>query len=137
MKHLNRPDQDVPRSAELSMAGLLPPAQLGASGLCDHYEPGHQIHYKHQAEAVASTCRAVRDTVLDGTLLTLRLEDGDVLRWRNHDPRRLSRILELVHGQGAVFPEFHALRVGPYWFNCATESDPWQDCRLSRAADEA
>ena len=114
-----------------------PPAQLGPSALCDLYCPGHQIHYKHQAEAADSTPLAVRDTLLDGTLLRLVLEDGDVLRWSNHDPRRLSRILELVHGQGAAYPELHALRIGPYWFNCATESDPWQDCRLSRAADEA
>jgi hypothetical protein len=137
MKHLNQPDQGVPRSAPLSMEGLLPPAQLGASGLCDLYCPGHQIHYKHQADAAGSTPRAVRETLLDGTLVTLLLEDGDVLRWSNHDGRRLGRILELVSGQGTAYPQFHALRIGPYWFNCATESDHWQDCRLSLAADEA
>ena len=105
MKHVNRPTQDVPRSARLSMEGVLPPAQLGTSAL-------------------------------DGTFLGLVLEDGDVLRWSNHDPLRLSRILELVDVRGAAHPELHALRIGPYWFNCATESDPWQDCRLSRAADD-
>ncbi len=31
-----------------------------------------------------------------------------------------------------IYPEFHAMRVGPYWFNCATESDDWQDCRVTR-----
>jgi len=137
MKHVKRSTQDVPRSARLSMEGLLPPAQLGASALCDLYGPGHQIHYKHQARAAASPPLAVRDTLLDGTSLRLELEDGDVLRWSNHDPRRLSRVLELVDARGAVHPELHALRIGPYWFNCATESDPWQDCRLSRAAVEA
>ena len=137
MKHVNRPTQDVPRSARLSMEGLLPPAQLGASALCDLYCPGHQIHYKHQAQAADSTPLAVRDTLLDGTLLRLVLEDGEVLRWSNHDPLRLSRVLELVAVRGAAHPELHALRIGPYWFNCATESDPWQDCRLSRAADDA
>ncbi len=137
MKHVNRPTRDVPRSARLSTEGVLPPAQLGASALCDLYSPGHQMHYKHQAQAVDSTPLPVRDTLLDGTLLRLVLEDGDVLRWSNHDPLRLSRILELVDVRGAAHPELHALRIGPYWFNCATESDPWQDCRLSRAADNA
>ena len=78
-----------------------------------------------------------RDTLVEGTRLTLQLEDGDELTWTNHDPQRMRRILELVHGQGAAYPRFHALRIGPYWFNCATETDLWQECRLSQAAGEA
>jgi hypothetical protein len=135
MKHWNGPDQADRAPVRLSMDGPLPPAQLDASGLCDLYGPGHQIHYKHQAEASTSMPRIVRDTLLENTRLTLQLEDGDELTWRNHDPRRLRRILELVHGQGAAYPQFHALRIGPYWFNCATASDPFEDCRLSRSAD--
>lgn len=135
MKHWNEHDQSAFQSAQPSMTGLLPPAQLDASSLCDLYGPGHQIHYKHQAQAAGSPVRSVRDTLVNGTVLTLQLDDGDELVWSNHDPRRLSRILELVHGQCDAYPQFHALRIGPYWFNCATEPDQWQDCRLSRAAD--
>lgn len=135
MKHRNQPDQNALQPSRPSTAGLLPPAQRDSSVLCDLYGPGHQMHYKHQAEAADSTSRTVRATLLEGTRLTLELEDGDELTWSNHDPLRLRRILELVHGQSAAYPQFHALRIGPYWFNCASESDAWQDCRLSRAAD--
>ena len=137
MKHWNTSDQAVRQPTRMSMADLLPPAQLDASGLCDLYGPGHQIHYKHQAEAADSPMRTVRDIYLNGTHVTLQLDDGDELAWSTHDPRRLRRILELVPGPGAAYPTFHALRVGPYWFNCATQTDSWQDCRLSRPADGA
>ena len=137
MKHRSRPDQDADQWTSLSAGGSLPPVQLDASLLCDLYGPGHQIHYTHQAEAATSPARLVRDTLVEGTRLTLQLEDGDELTWTNHDPQRMRRILELVHGQGAAYPRFHALRIGPYWFNCATETDLWQECRLSQAAGEA
>jgi hypothetical protein len=110
--------------------GLLPPTQRDAT-LCDLYAPGHQIHYKHQGDAVRSPSELVRDTLVDGTRLTLLLDDGRELTWRHHDPARLRRILELLRGRCLLYPAFHALRVGPYWFNCAAESDDWQDCRLS------
>lgn len=137
MKHWSRPDQDADQWTALSIGSSLPPAQLDASVLCDLYDPGHQIHYKHQAQAATSPPRLVGDTLVEGTRLTLQMVDGDELTWTNHDPQRMSRILELVHGQGAAYPRFHALRIGPYWFNCATENDHWQDCRLSRAAGRA
>lgn len=113
---------------------LLPPTQRDSASLCDLYDAGHQIHYLHQGEAVLSPAEVVHDTLVEGTLLTLSLDGGRTLRWLNHDPARLRRILELVQGRATAYPQLHALQVGPYWFNCAAESDPWQDCRLSRAA---
>lgn len=98
--------------------------------MCDLYEPGHLIHYKHQGGAVRSPGRPVRDTLLDGTLATLMIAGGEELRWRHHDPERLRRIIELLRGRCVVYLDYHALRVGPYWFNCATEQDVWQDCRV-------
>ncbi len=99
------------------------------AGACDLYEPGHQIHYKHQGAAVRSRARSVGEALQEGTLVILVLDDGTELHWRHHDPERLRRILELVPGTRVAYPTFHALRVGPYWFNCARESDPWEDCR--------
>jgi hypothetical protein len=137
MKHYNEPDPGDRPSTRVSTDGLvLPPARAGSSGSCDLYDPGHQIHYKHQARAAGSTPRTVRDALLEGTLLTLQLEDGEELEWRHHDPQRLRRILELEHGRGAAYPHFHVLRLGPYWFNCARQSDPWQACPLSVATEE-
>jgi hypothetical protein len=96
---------------------------------CDLYAAGHQIHYTHQGDAVHSPSRRTRNAVVDGTCLTLVLDDGETLRWRHHDPERLERIIELLRGRCVVYREHHAVRVGPYWFNCASEDDAWQDCR--------
>ncbi|NUR06490.1 MAG: hypothetical protein HOQ22_15580 [Nocardioidaceae bacterium] len=96
---------------------------------CDLYEPGHQMHYRHQGEAVRSPSFTVGNAFLEGSRVILVLDDGRELRWRHHDPERLRRMLEAVPTKRVVYPEHHALRVGPYWFNCAREDDPWQDCR--------
>ena len=112
-----------------SSGGPLPPAQR--DGSCDRYSPGHQMHYRHQGDAVRSPSRAATNAILDGTRVTLVMADGTEMAWRHHDPVRLRRILELVPSKRVVYPQFHALRVGPYWFNCAPESEPWRDCGLS------
>jgi hypothetical protein len=101
--------------------------------VCELYEPGHLIHYKHQGKALHSPSRVTCDAVLDGMVLTLVLDDGETLHWRHHDPERLGRILELLRRKCVVYRDFHAVRVGPYWFNCASEADEWVDCRVSAA----
>lgn len=112
--------------------GLLTPARRGGT-TCDLYAPGHQMHYRHQGAAVRSPAQSVREIMADGPCLALPLEDGTDLHWLHHDPERLSRILELLRGKGVVYQEFHALRVGPYWFNCADESDGSLECAISSA----
>ena len=84
-----------------------------------------------------SPSRSVANAILDGTRLTLVLDDDTELTWRHHDPVRLRRILDLVPIKRVAYPTFHALRVGPYWFNCAPESEQWQDCGLSTPAGPA
>ncbi|QWZ09310.1 hypothetical protein KRR39_05865 [Nocardioides panacis] len=118
-----------------SYGGPLPPAQR--EGSCDLYSPGHQIHYRHQGDAVRSPSRLVANAILEGTRLTLVMDDDTEMVWRHHDPVRLGRILELVPSKRVAYPRFHALRVGPYWFNCAPETEPWRDCRLSAPAGPA
>jgi hypothetical protein len=109
---------------------VVPPAQRGTS--CDLYGPGHQMHYQHQGNAIRSPSRQVSNAFLDDSLVILVLDDGRELRWRHHDPDRLRRMLEALPGKRVVYLEHHALRVGPYWFNCAREDDDWQDCRTAR-----
>ena len=121
------------RSARPSVDELLPPAQR-TGAVCELYAPGHQIHYRHQGDAVRSPARAVLTAMIDGDRVMLVLDEGEELVWRHHDPERLRSILELLHGRGVAYPEFHALRVGPYWFNCAAPDDPWQECSMSRRA---
>jgi hypothetical protein len=118
------------RSARPSVDDLLPPAQR-TGAVCELYAPGHQIHYSHQGDAVRSPARTVLTALIDGDRVMLVLDGGEELVWRHHDPERLRRILELLRGKCVVYPAHHALRVGPYWFNCAAEADGWQDCRVT------
>jgi hypothetical protein len=107
-----------------------PPAPALREGVtCDLYEPGHQIHYRHQGEALRSPSRGTLRAMLDGMRVTLILDDGDELHWRHHDPERVGRILELLGGKCVVYPDHHAIRIGPYFFNCADEKHAWRDCR--------
>ena len=118
-------------SASEQVADRPLPAKSRGATTCELYEPGHQIHYKHQGDAVRSPSRPVRDLQIDGNLMVLTVDDGSQLRWRHHQPERVGRLLELLRGKCVIYPEFHAMRIGPYWFNCATEADTWQDCGMS------
>ena len=102
-------------------------------GSCDLYAPGHQIHYRHQGQAVHSPSVPVADVLVDGVRLTLVLQDDTELHWHHHDPVRLRRVLDLVPTRRVAYPQFHALRVGPYWFNCASEAETWQTCGLTES----
>jgi hypothetical protein len=122
----------VTKSSVTASRAAPPPSPYDGSA-CGSYAPGHQLHYRQQGGAMRSPARRTRATLVEGTLVRLVLEDGSELRWRHHDPERLSRLLQLVHHTCVVCPEAHALRVGPYWFNCATEDDAWDDCRPAAA----
>ncbi len=113
-------------SASLPRVGSLPEAD---SSTCDLYAPGHQMHYRHQGDAVRSPSVRAREVLQDGLDVVVLLEDGSELRWRHHDPQRLRTMLEALRRRTVAYPAFHALRVGPYWFNCAGTEDQWQDCR--------
>ena len=113
-----------------------PPMKRDGS-TCDLYAPGHQIHYKHQGDAVRSPGRIVTNAIVDDSRVTLVLDDRTELQWRHHEPQRLERILELVPSKRVAYPDQHALRVGPYWFNCATETTGWQDCRVQNGPARA
>ena len=109
-------------------AGVATTTPVRDAGPCDLYAPGHQMHYTHQGRALRTPATPVGNVIVDGPDVTLVLEAGRELAWRHHDPARLRQALELVPSKRVVYPEHHALRVGPYWFNCATGSDEWQDC---------
>jgi len=97
---------------------------------CDIYAPGHQLHYKHQGAAVRTRSLSTKQVLVDQTWVTLVLDDGTERVWRHHDPDRLNRMIELLRGSCVIYPDAHALRVGPYWFNCATQVDAWEECSL-------
>lgn len=84
---------------------------------CESYAPGHEMHYIQQGQALRSPSRTARNVIVDGTRVIVLLEDGTQHDYRFHDPTRLARILALFPASRALYPAFHALRVGPYWFN--------------------
>ena len=87
--------------------------------LCESHAPGHLMHYVHQGRALRSPSERARHVFIDGYDLRISLEDGSVLRWFHHEPARLRSVLSLFPRSQVVYRDFHALRVGPYWFNCA------------------
>lgn len=99
---------------------LSPPARtpvVSADLRCDSYAPGHQMHYIHQGQALRSPSTPARNVIVDGTRVIVLLADGSQHDYSFHDPARLERILALFPAARTLYPGFHALRVGPYWFN--------------------
>jgi hypothetical protein len=94
------------------------PASTTATA-CASYAPGHQMHYIHQGQALRSPSLRVRALTVDGDRLLISLDNGEELVWRHHDPARLTDVLGLFPTFRVIYPQFHALRAGPYWFNCA------------------
>ncbi|MGH8966185.1 MAG: hypothetical protein ACRDXB_12770 [Actinomycetes bacterium] len=101
---------------------------------CESFLPGHHMHWAHWNQAKESASHPVRRVRVDGFRIELVLDDDSKLSWRHHDPVRLSRVLEAVPGTVVAFTDLHALRVGTYWFNCATTSSRWQPCRRMPAS---
>ena len=104
------------------------PAPTGPTELaCESYLPGHLMHYTHQGKALRSAGVRARQVLLEGDVLRVEVDD-ETLVWRHHDPVKLRRLLGLVLGGAVLYRDQHALRVGPYWFNCAPE-DLWTPCK--------
>lgn len=102
-------------------SGTREPATLAGDTAvaCASYAPGHQMHYTHQGQALRSPSRRVHRLMVDGDRVYLLLDDGDEIVWHHHDRARLIEVLGLFPTFQVAYPRFHALRVGPYWFNCA------------------
>jgi hypothetical protein len=110
-----------------------PHARRGVAGLCRSYAPGHQMHYAHQGQALRSPSEHAREVVLDGLRLLVVRTSGEQLVWRHHDPARLADVLGLFPTSRILYPGHHALRLGPYWFNCA--ADDFVACDLPEGTD--
>jgi hypothetical protein len=105
----------------------LPMGKVDLDEACASYAPGHQMHYIHQGQALRSPSQQASNVIVEGHGVIIVLEDGSQLDYQHHDPDRLSSVLGLFPTSRVAYPEFHALRVGPYWFNCA--HDTFEPCR--------
>ncbi len=88
---------------------------------CESYEPGHQMHYIQQGQALRSPSVRAERAFVDGDRIVLVLGPDEQLEWRHHDLARLRSILDLFPSSRVVYHSYHALRVGPYWFNCTAQ----------------
>ena len=85
----------------------LPVGKVDNVEACTSYAPGHQMHYVHQGQALRSPSQQASNVIVDG--------------------HRVVIVLGLFPTSRVAYPEFHALRVGPYWFNCAAGA--FEPCR--------
>lgn len=113
------------RTGAVSSGSVLEDAPVADA--CDSYAPGHQVHYIHQGQALRSPSLPARNVIVEGHNVIVVLDDGQQIDYHHHDPERLSSVLGLFPASRMVYPKFHALRVGPYWFNCAP--DEFEPCR--------
>lgn len=111
----------LPRAGADLPGAAVPRRRTSTAGhVCDSYSPGHQMHYIQQGRALRSPSLPARHVALDGERLVVVPAQGEQLDWRHHDPQRLADVLGLFPHSRVAYPAFHALRVGPYWFNCAS-----------------
>lgn len=108
-----------------------------ADETCESYAPGHLMHYLHQGQAVRSPSLDARNVIVDGDRVIVILENDEQVDFQHHEPDRLARVLGLFPTSRVLYPRFHALRVGPYWFNCAPESFEPCDVTPSSVAAQA
>ena len=100
-------------------------------GTCDLYAPGHQIHYRHQGDAVRSPGRI-------GQQRDRRRQPGDPGPRRPHasctggttSRSGCGGSSSWCRASASPTPTTTRCGSGPYWFNCATETTGWQDCRV-------
>lgn len=123
-----RPAVSAGQSKQLSTQQQQP------SVACESYAPGHEMHYIQQGQALRSPSVRAERVIVDGNRIVLTLGSGATLEWCHHDPARLRSVLDLFPTSRVVYGRHHALRVGPYWFNCAPGE--FSDCG-SLLADDA
>lgn len=98
----------------------------GAVG-CGLYGPGHMLHWAHWKKAAAAPCLPVSMVVQDDTRLEI-ITAGRSLTWFHHDPELLATALRSAHQPMCVCPEWQALRINGYWFNCAPGARLFTPC---------
>lgn len=131
LRQARQPREAVPEQRGPSARRVPADAVAG----CDSYAPGHQMHYIHQGQALRSPSIHADHVLVDGNRLLIVLDTGEQLSWHHHDPERLASILGLFPSSRLAYPKFHALRVGPYWFNCAP--GPFTPCEIPAGVGDA
>ena len=85
--------------------------------VCTTYAPGHTVHYiqaLQSANRKAASAQTWRGKVVavDGEVVTVRKSDGDLTRFRMHNPAGLVAILEDLGVDVTVNDQYAILRAG-------------------------
>lgn len=112
--------------ADRSVAGRVRTVD-GAGFGCGLYGPGHQLHWAHWKKAAAAPCTPVSMVLQDDTRLEIITPERS-LTWFHHDADLLAEALRSVQLPMCVCPEWQALRIDGYWFNCAPSARLFTPC---------
>ncbi len=95
---------------------------------CGSYGPGHLLHWMQWKRATAAHCVPVSRVIQHGTSIELLIPGQAPLRWLHHDPARLRAALASAELPILACPEWQALRVDGFWFNCAPDTAGFEHC---------
>lgn len=95
---------------------------------CTSYLPGHQLHWSLYKRASSARTVHVDQVLVDGTSLELRIAGEPSIRWEHHDPSRIAAALEHSIDPVLACPDWRALRIDGYWFNCAPQGADLTHC---------
>ncbi len=101
---------------------------LGDDPKCESYLPGHKLHWSLYKRASGARTVLVSKIIVTGTQLELVIPGEESLRWVHHDPKRLAAALVGSIDPILACPEWRALRVDGYWFNCAPQGADLSVC---------
>ena len=99
---------------------------------CESFLPGHRLHWSLYKRASGARVVLVSEVMATDAYLELTIPGEPSLRWRHHEPERLVAAVADSTTPILACPEWRALRVDGYWFNCAP-----QDTDLSICGSEA
>ena len=94
---------------------------LTGKAACDSYEPGHRLHWSLYKAASAARTVKVRALSVDGTTVSVTTVTDETFTWEHHDPEALTMAINHADTTPLVAPDWRALRIDGYWFNCAPE----------------
>lgn len=89
---------------------------------CTSYHGGHNVHWiqaLHTANKpeVARLTWSAAIVGIEGEVITVRTPTGQVSRYRNHDPERLTAIVDSIGAGVTINSAYAILRVGAFCFS--------------------
>ena len=94
--------------------------ELAEQPVCWSFRAGHHVHWIQWKLARDTVTVPARLDRLDGEILVLVTEDGQTLRWWNHDRERVEAYAGPAGGRVLLYPRYHAMSIGNAWFSCDT-----------------